>query len=72
MRKYYIGIERLTGDYVGFGATEEPTAEEYGPLYTAVIGPFVTRRAQLWAVKYGKNNPHFQHVNDAERLSKQD
>ena len=38
--------------------------------YQAVIGPFRTKRAALWSEKYGFNNPHFQTVNDAERLSK--
>ena len=38
--------------------------------YTCVVGPFKTKRAALWAEKHGYNNPHFQHVNDAERLSK--
>ena len=34
------------------------------------IGPFRTKRAAKWAEEYGQSNPHFQHVNDAERLSK--
>jgi len=50
---------------------EEPTFKNAGYRYAAVIGPFKTKRAALWTEKYGHNNPHFQHVQDAERLSRE-
>lgn len=67
-RKPYVGIGK-DGNYYGFSSVETPTRETT-PEFIAVIGPFRTRRARLWAIKYGKGNPHFHHVNDAERLSK--
>jgi hypothetical protein len=70
-RKPYIGITH-DGEWEGFSSTTEPTRESEGERYAAVIGAFRTRRAQSWALKYGKNNPHFQHVRDAERLSQED
>ena len=69
-RKPYIGID-TDGNWLGFLLASEPTREEFGERYAAFIGPFRTRRAQMWAMKYGKNNPHFQTVESAERLSKQ-
>ena len=63
--KWYVGLAATTYALIAFRAS---ATEASG--YLAVIGPFRTRRAALWAEKYGRNNPHFQHVNDAERLSK--
>jgi len=64
---WYVGLAVTTYALIAFRASATPT-EASG--YLAVIGPFRTKRAALWAEKYGSNNPHFQHVNDAERLSK--
>lgn len=69
MKKPYIGITK-DGVWEEFRSSTEPTRESDGERYIAVIGAFRTRRAQMWALKYGKNNPHFQTVNDAERISK--
>jgi hypothetical protein len=68
VRKYYIGIAE-NGDWLGFGSIETPTRETF-PQFIYTIGEFKTRRGQLWALQYGKNNPHFTHVNDAERYAK--
>jgi len=65
-RKWYVGI--VKDHYEAFHATEKPEPGDY--IYHAVIGPFVTKRAAIWAEKHGYNNPHFQHVRDAERISK--
>ena len=46
-----------------------PDATKWGLVYRAVIGPFRTRRAAKWAEEHGWANPHFYHVNDAERIS---
>ena len=69
-RKPYIGIDK-NGEWFGFSSVNVPTKESHGDNFIAVIGAFRTRRAQIWALKYGKNNPHFQAVNDAEKLSKE-
>jgi hypothetical protein len=66
----YIGYNKETQSFKPFDSDSEPTNESHGSIFIYVIGPFKTRRAQKWSVLYGKNNPHFQHVNDAERLSK--
>lgn len=47
-----------------------PTDLTHGLTYYAVIGPFGTKRAALWAEKYGLGNPHFVQVSDAEHISK--
>jgi hypothetical protein len=67
--KYYIGHLR-GGKLQAFQSNKLPTHESHGKLYYAVTGPFKTKRAALWAEKYGYNNPHFQTIDDAERLSK--
>lgn len=70
-RKPYVAID-IDGNMIGFSSQSEPTRDDFGnqgERYIAFIGPFRTRRAQLWAVKYGKGNPHFQTVHDAEVLS---
>jgi len=66
--KYWIGLRQCK--FKAFQSAETPTKETHGKEFSAAIGPFVTKRAALWAEKYGFNNPHFQTVNDAERLSK--
>jgi hypothetical protein len=68
--RFFVGIDRLTGDYKAFRFHKPPTQANCGDLFAAVIGPFNTRRAAEWAAKYGRGNPHFQHVRDAERLCK--
>lgn len=67
---YYTGLSRETHRLQLLYAENMPTEQAYGGKYGAIIGPFRTKRAAVWAVKYGNNNPHFQHVRDAERLSK--
>jgi hypothetical protein len=67
--QWYVG-HKTNGELVAFGDTSEPTVQGYGKLFGAVIGPFKTKRGALWVEKYGRSNPHFQHVNDAERLAK--
>ena len=65
----YIGmIKGKNFEIFNFPGT--PTVESHGHIYSYVVGPFKTARAQVWAAEYGRNNPHFQHVNDAERISK--
>lgn len=74
--QWYIGICNGSipcepkGKYKAFRPILAPTEENYNSQFFALIGPFQTKRAALWAEKYGRGNPHFQHVADAERLSK--
>jgi hypothetical protein len=71
MKKYwYIGIQKNKGEYQAFWSDVHPTYDYFGHVYFAVIGPFKTKRAAKWAEQYGSGNPHFRHVNDAERISK--
>jgi len=69
--KWYIGcrMDFCLGDYQfeEFRSAETPK-EDTGYLY--VIGPFKTKRAAMWAAKYGKQNPHFRCVADAEELAR--
>jgi hypothetical protein len=53
-----------------FTWTGTPVQETHGHLYAAVIGPFRTIRAAKFMAEHGRNNPHLQTVNDAERISK--
>ena len=67
-RRWYVGI---TGrEHVAFSSAQLPTEATHSHMYGAVIGPFQTKRAAVWAQNYGRCNPHFRHVADAERLSR--
>lgn len=68
---WYVGILAKDGTYEAFTCDNPPTRSLYGSRYTVVIGPFRTKRAALWAERYGRGNPHFQTVEDAERLSRE-
>jgi hypothetical protein len=70
--RFFVGCDRLTHEYKAFRFHKTPTEANCGDLFLFAIGPFKTKRAAEWAAKYGKGNPHFQHVNDAERLAKLD
>jgi len=69
--KIYVGV-RLT-DGAGqtrtvFRSEQEPTRETCSYVY--VIGPFRTMAGAQFMADYGGNNPHLQHVDDAERLAR--
>lgn len=68
----YVGMR--VGDYVyeRFQCDGTPVRETHGDKYLAVIGPFRTVRGAKFMAEHGKGNPHLQHVNDAERIAKQD
>jgi hypothetical protein len=68
--KNYVGV-RHNDEREIFQASAEPKEELYGSLYKYVIGPFRTERGAKFMRDYGRNNPHCQHVSDAERLAKQ-
>jgi hypothetical protein len=67
---YYAGHCEVTGRLHLLNSVSTPDETSYGGKYGYVIGPFKTKRAAVWAVKYGNNNPHFRHVNDAERIAR--
>ena len=69
--RFYLGIRSTTGTREIFRAPNTPTQEEYGYCYTAVIGPFRTKRGTLFMALHGYNNPHCRTVNEAERLATQ-
>lgn len=66
-RSWYVGL-KYGGKHIAFSLPFMPVP--FCVPFVAVIGPFRTKRAAKWAEKYGENNPHFQHVRDAERISK--
>jgi len=66
--KYYIGLK--SGDRHLFKSFTNPTQNNYGGIYNAVIGPFKTKRGAIFMLEHGVNNPHCRCVADAERLSK--
>lgn len=68
MKKWYLGHSLTNYMTEAFQFDREPTIGTHGNIYAAVIGPFRTKRAAKWAEKHGFMNPHFQTVEDAERL----
>lgn len=67
----YLG-RRKQGDLVQFRSSTIPTKESHGHLYTAVIGPFKSRVGASYFARHGRNNPHIQTADDAERLARAD
>jgi len=67
--KPYVGIKK-DGTREVFQASQGPTEELYGDLYSAVIGPFRTQRGARFMAEHGANNPHVQTVADAERIAR--
>jgi hypothetical protein len=65
----YVGVTHGGARHV-LSLESTPTEAVFGHLYAAFIGPFRTRRAAMFMARYGRNNPHLQHVNDAERLAR--
>lgn len=67
---YYLGKHR--GELTLFQSPRTPTKESHGHLYTAVIGPFLSRVGAHYFARYGRNNPHLRTTADAERLARAD
>ena len=70
-KKHYVGIIVDSIVRETFSSEEKPTCATHGKLYSAVIGPFRTKRGADYMSHFGFNNPHCQHVDDAERLAKE-
>lgn len=71
MRRYYCGYLD-DGSLQAFTSTRKPTFASHGKRYLAVLGPFRTKRATLWAEKHARGNPHARTVDDIETLARQD
>lgn len=69
MKKYYVGTAPGGKRHV-FSSSNTPSQEKYGHLYSAVIGPFRTKRAAMFMAEQGGTNPHLRSVADAERIAK--
>lgn len=71
MSEWYVGL--CFGQPIAFKSDFQPTPLTHGDSFIAVVGPFKTKRAAIWAASPAAiNNPHYQCVADAERISKQD
>lgn len=67
--KFYVGRWSGANGFRGcnwFASETPPTAEVYGKLYSAIIGPFKTKRGAI----YMQNNPSTPDVETAERYAK--
>jgi len=65
----YVGYRTpYTGEI--FRSPNTPERASHGDRYIYVIGPFRTMKGANYLQKYGWNNPHIQHVDDAERLAR--
>lgn len=71
--KIYVGVRHVypTNQREVFRAEHSPTVETHGKDYVYVIGPFRTMAGARFMAEFGSNNPHCQHVDDAERLSRE-
>jgi len=68
-QRYFVGIAPKLEKIV-FRSSEVPTSNTHGKIYSAVIGPFKTKRAAVFMANC-HNNPHCRSVSDAERISKE-
>lgn len=67
--KIWVGI-RHDGYREVFRPAITPTEKTHGEFFCACIGPFKTVRGAKFMARYGKNNPHCHHVDEAERFAK--
>lgn len=72
MKKLWY-VEHTGTGLVAYRSSKEPTFQhpyDSDGIHRGVtIGPFKTKRAAMWVEKFGYRNPHFLHVNDAERFA---
>ena len=67
--KYYVGTLK-NGESETFLSDIKPTEKSHGKKYKFIVGPFRTKNGAIIMAKYGKGNPHLQHVADAEKMAK--
>jgi hypothetical protein len=65
--RIYVGLRMFTRQI--FYSRTEPTTATHGMVYSAVMGPFRTRRGAEFYRDHGINNPHVLCVSDAERIA---
>lgn len=65
--RIYLGLK--DGQRTMFRSADSPTEATHGHLYSAVVGPFRTKRAAILMRDCG-NSPHIQSVHDAERIAR--
>lgn len=65
--KYYVGLKEGSRELFRYHKTPEHSD---GLPYIAVIGPFRTKRGDIFMRDFGKNNPHCRMVSEAEKLGK--
>jgi len=65
--RWYVGSNQ--GAYEAFKAAAMPTEDTHGKQYRYVIGPLRTKQGAQFMAQCGHNNPHCQHVEDAEQLA---
>jgi len=70
VKRYYVGIGP-EGKRKLFRSASEPEVHTHGSIYSAVIGPFRTKRGAEFMRDHGAGDPHCQTVRDAERIAKQ-
>lgn len=69
--RWFVGVPAKAGEgYRAFQLRYRPTQAKQGRRFSYVIGPFRSKRAALWAEKFGFGNPAFTGVEAAERISK--
>lgn len=67
--RLYVGHIK-SGLHEIFYCSHIPTERSHGNKYRYVIGPFRTLLAAEIMARHGENNPHLQHVADAELFAK--
>ena len=70
LMRIYLGLNAANYLREVFKFSKTPTKKDT-PQYSAVVGPFRTKRAALFMRDCGVNNPHVQCVADAERIAKE-
>jgi hypothetical protein len=70
VKRHYVGIGP-DGKRKLFRSANEPEVHTHSSIYSAVIGPFRTKRGAEFMRDHGAGNPHCQTVRDAERIAKQ-
>jgi hypothetical protein len=66
--RIWLGLRE--GKRTVFRSVETPSWDSHGRLYSAVIGPFRTKRGAEFMRDHGDANPHCRTVNDAEHLAR--
>lgn len=66
IKQWYVGCGET---YETFQSDKEPERDDHDGKFGAVVGPFRTKRAAELMARFGRGNPHFTCVADAERYA---